>query len=153
MRGDRASPPPAGGRGPGGGPAPAFKKRDTTRARELRNTAPLPGRRLRQALRNRSLGVRFSRQMPVGPYSADFLCRELKLIVEIDGVSHDQEQDYDARRDRYCKGLGYEVLRFQNAEMMGNLEGVVSSVREAVARMAAIEPTPDPSRMREGGVK
>ncbi len=45
-------------------------------------------------------GFKFSRQMPIGPYFADFLCREMNLIVEIDGYSHDTQQDYDLRRTR-----------------------------------------------------
>jgi BirA family biotin operon repressor/biotin-[acetyl-CoA-carboxylase] ligase len=60
-----------------------FKKRNTGRARELRNSATPAARLLWQQLRSR-LGHKFSRQMPVGPYFADFLCRELHFIIEVD---------------------------------------------------------------------
>lgn len=83
--------------------------------------------------------------MPVGPYFADFLCRELKLIIEIDGESHDYTSEYDRRRDGYCLSKGYRILRFSNADVMKNLEGVVSRVQATLA-----QPTPSPSRQREG---
>ncbi len=64
--------------------------RNTARAKSLRNVASPPERLLWQNLRNRQLGGhKFNRQMPVGPYFADFLCREFRLIVELDGISHD----------------------------------------------------------------
>ena len=127
-------PPPAGGRGLGGGPAKPFKPRDTTRAKELRNTSPTPERLLWQQLRARKLGHKFSRQMPIGPYFADFLCRELNLIIEIDGESHDHRVAYDNRREDYCLTLGYQILRFSNADVMKNLEGVVSHIQAALAQ-------------------
>ena len=85
--------------------------------------------------------------MPIGSYFADFLCREAKLIIELDGSTHDQSEDYDARRDTYCRDEGFTVLRFQNAEVMGNLEGVLSHISATLAQL----PTPNPSRKREGG--
>ncbi|MBJ7444283.1 MAG: endonuclease domain-containing protein [Sphingobium sp.] len=127
-------PPPASGRGLGGGPAPAFKPRNTSRAKALRNTAPTPERLLWQQIRNRQLGHKFSRQMPVGPYFADFLCRELKLLIELDGDSHNQTTEYDARRDDYCRTQGYQILRFSNADVMENLEGVVTHIKTTLAK-------------------
>jgi very-short-patch-repair endonuclease len=83
----------------------------------------------------------------VGPYFADFLCREARLIIELDGDTHDSSADYDVRRDVYCRHQGFTVLRFQNAEVIGNLEGVLSRITATLAQM----PTPGPSRLREGG--
>ena len=141
-------PPPAGGRGPGGGPARPFKSRDTIRAKSLRNQASPPERHLWQHLRNRQLnGHKFSRQIPVDPYFADFLCREAKLIIELDGSTHDRSADYDTSRDAYCRQQGFTVLRFQNADVIGNLEGVLSRITATLAQM----PTPGPSLLREGG--
>ena len=134
-------PPPASGRGLGGGPTQPFKSRDTVRAKELRNSAPTSERLLWQQLRNRKLGYKFSRQMPIGPYFADFLCRELKLIIELDGDSHDYTPEYDRRRDAYCLSNGYQILRFCNADVMKNLEGVVSRVQ---ATLAQAHPQPLP---------
>ena len=142
------APPPASGRGPGGGPARPFQNRNTARAKSLRNQASPPERLLWQHLRSRQLnGHKFSRQIPIGPYFADFLCREAKLIIELDGSTHDSSADYDAARDAYCRALGFTVLRFQNVDVIGNLEGVLSRITATLAQM----PTPNPSRLREGG--
>ena len=127
-------PPPAGGRGLGGGPVQPFKDRNTARAKQLRRAAPPAERLLWQALRARKLGFKFSRQMPIGPYFADFLCRELNFIIEVDGDSHDQSVDYDARREDYCRSLGYQILRFSNADVMKNLEGVITHIQTTLAQ-------------------
>jgi BirA family biotin operon repressor/biotin-[acetyl-CoA-carboxylase] ligase len=72
--------------------------------------------------------------MPVGPYFADFLCRELNLIIELDGASHDHQPNYDMRRTEYCASHGYQILRFSNADVMANLEGVVTHIQTTLAQ-------------------
>ena len=72
--------------------------------------------------------------MPIGPYFADFLCRELRLIIEIDGDSHNQTTAYDIHRDDYCRSEGYQILRFSNADVMANLEGVVTHIQTTLAQ-------------------
>ncbi len=124
-----------------------FKARNTARARELRGTATPAERLLWQYLSRSQLGVKFSRQMPVGPFFADFLCREQMLIVELDGFSHDIQPQRDVQRDGYLKQSGYQVLHFPNAEVLGNVDGVVAAIRLALEQ----GPTPNPSRKREGG--
>ncbi len=84
--------------------------------------------------------------MPVGPYFADFLCRELNLIIEIDGYSHDLQQRYDERRTMLLEANGFHIVRFSNQEVMGNIEGVLRQIEEILDDM----PTPNPSRSREG---
>ncbi len=86
--------------------------------------------------------------MPVGPYFADFLCREAQLIVELDGYSHDMRQAHDNRRDQWLAQNGYRIMRFTNENVMGNLEGVVSEIERSLAHL----PTPNPSRKREGDI-
>ena len=133
----RIAPLPLAG-GVGGGhwsEMPQWKQRHTSRARSLRNQATPAERALWTYLSRRQLSVKFSRQMPVGPYFADFLCRELKLIVELDGHSHDVAPGRDATRDRWMHDAGYTVLRFTNEDVSRNMEGVVSSIREAIARL------------------
>ena len=115
---------------------PTFRPRDTERARELRNRATPAERQLWRYLGRSQLGVKFSRQMPVGPFFADFLCRGLRLIVELDGFSHDLRPAEDAARDRYLAEAGYRVVRFSNAEVMENLEGVLAAIRRAVGGQA-----------------
>jgi len=110
-------------------PVPSWTDRDTKRARELRNAATPAERALWRHLAKSQLGVKFSRQMPVGPFFADFLCRSRKLIV-----------------DAYLRSEGYRVLHFSNADVIANTEGVIETICTALQE----EPTPGPSRKREG---
>ncbi len=114
---------------------PDWKPRNTTRARALRRTATPAERTLWQHLSRSQTGAKFSRQMPVGPYFADFLCRELKLVVECDGFSHDARREHDAARDRWMDEAGYTVLRFTNADVLENTEGVVQTIRTEAQRL------------------
>lgn len=88
--------------------------------------------------------------MPVGRFFADFLCRELKLVIELDGFSHDLAPERDAARDRWMSCEGYTVLRFANAEVHGNLEGVVTAIDEAIARLRVTGPPLTPPASGRG---
>jgi BirA family biotin operon repressor/biotin-[acetyl-CoA-carboxylase] ligase len=116
---------------------PKWKPRDTTRARSLRREATPAERALWQFLSRNQTGAKFSRQMPLGPWFADFLCRELALVVELDGHSHDIAPDRDARRDAWMAREGFTVLRFANADVFANAEGVVTAIRMEVDRLRA----------------
>ncbi|WP_363348254.1 endonuclease domain-containing protein [Methylocystis echinoides] len=88
---------------------------ERTRARELRRAQTPAEERLWNKLRGRRLGgFKFVRQAPIGPFFADFLCREQGLVVEIDGATHstDEELQRDARRSAFIEALGYRILRF-----------------------------------------
>jgi very-short-patch-repair endonuclease len=74
------------------------------------------------------------------------LCRSQKLVVEVDGWSHDVRQEYDALRDQFMKSVGYRIMRFTNEDVMNNLEGVVTTIAQALPAT----PSPNPSRKREG---
>ena len=120
--------------------------RPTKRAQELRNNATDAERRLWRHLCRRHLhGFKFSRQMPVGPFICDFLCRERSLVVEVDGGQH-ADNHRDIARTAYLERLGYRVIRFWNTEVMVNLEGVLQSI---VTELGA-SPPPASSREREG---
>jgi very-short-patch-repair endonuclease len=100
---------------------------ETYRGRQLRRDAPSAEKILWRRLRSRGLaGYKFVRQEPVGPYFADFACRESKLVVEIDGATHstDEEVAGDARRTAFLEAKGYRVLRFTNEQVFENLEAV-----------------------------
>jgi len=80
-------------------------------------------------VRNRRLGgLKFRRQMRVGPYIADFLCAERRLIVELDGSQHADRCDADRRRTRYLEAKGYFVLRFWNDDVLRNPEDVQEEI-------------------------
>ena len=83
-------------------------------------------------LRNRGLdGHKFRRQIPLGPYIVDFLCFEAKLIVEADGGQH-ADNESDKERDAYFEERGYRVLRIWNADILKNIEGVLTIVSQAI---------------------
>ncbi len=124
-----------------------FRVRNTARARELRHAATPAERLLWTYLARSQLGAKFSRQMPVETFFADFLCRERKLIIELDGHSHDVQPERDIYRDRILEEAGYRVLHFTNSEVLGNVEGVILSIQLALQEL----PTPNPTRKREGG--
>lgn len=114
---------------------PEWKPRKTKRARHLRGQATPAERALWKHLSRSQVGAKFSRQMPVGPYFADFLCRSLKLVIEIDGHSHDVAPERDTVRDRWMAGSGYTVLRFTKADVHENIEGVVTAIRLKIEEM------------------
>src|SRR3546814_8758443 len=105
-----------------------WKQRNTPRARDRRRRATPAERALWAHLARGQLGAKFSRQMPVGHYFADFLCRELNLVIELDGHSHDLAPQSDCARDRWMLENGYRVVRFTNADVLGNVEGDRKSV-------------------------
>ena len=80
--------------------------------------------------RKQLYGYRFQRQHPIGPYFADFACRSAKLVIELDGATHSTEAEraHDARRERYLQIAGWNVVRFWNAEVYENLNGVLESI-------------------------
>ena len=114
---------------------PEWTPRNTARARALRREATPAERALWVFLSKSQTGAKFSRQMPVGPWFADFLCRELSLVVELDGFSHDVDPTRDARRDAWMAAHGFTVLRFTNDDVRDNAEGVVSAIRLEVERL------------------
>jgi very-short-patch-repair endonuclease len=98
------------------------------RAKELRRNMTLPEARLWSALRAGQIGVKFQRQVELDPYIADFAARSARLVVELDGDSHAEAQAYDAARTRSLEARGYRVIRFTNAEVMGNLDGILRTI-------------------------
>jgi very-short-patch-repair endonuclease len=103
------------------------------RARNLRRNQTEAEQRLWNALRDRQLdGAKFRRQVPLPPYFGDFVCFERKLVVELDGGQHAEREDYDETRTKTLEQRGYRILRFWNNEVMGNLEGVIETIRTAL---------------------
>lgn len=93
-------------------------------ARTLRKNLTLAEKKLWQAIRYRQLqGFKFRRQVPLGNYIADFLCFESRLIVEVDGGQHYQN-NYDAQRTVWLEKHNFRVLRFWNNEVLSNLDAV-----------------------------
>ena len=99
------------------------------RSRKLRENANPVEELLWGYLRSRRLGgFKFRRQHVIGRYISDFYCAEVQLVVELDGESHRGKQQRDARRDRWLEQQGLQVLRFGNADVYENLEGVLDKI-------------------------
>ena len=101
-----------------------------SRARELRKTQTPAERLLWEHLRGRRHGdLKFRRQHPIGRFIVDFFCPEAKLILEVDGPTHDEQVEDDAWRTGQLQAQGYSVLRFKNEDVTGNLESVLHRIR------------------------
>jgi very-short-patch-repair endonuclease len=102
-------------------------------ARRLRRDMTEPEKRLWNRLCDDQIGGHhFRRQVPLGPYIADFCCLRSKLVVEVDGESHTELSEAEARRARWMRAEGYRVLRFWNNEVMENVEGAVEQIAQAL---------------------
>ena len=105
------------------------KATKTPLARRLRRDATRAEQKLWQYLRSRSLaGFKFVRQKPIGPYIVDFVCREQRLVIEVDGGQHDVRAAQDAERARTLEEWGYHVVRFWNNDVLGNIDGVLEAI-------------------------
>jgi very-short-patch-repair endonuclease len=103
-----------------------IKPLTTLRARRLRREAPFPERLLWSRLRAGQIGgVRFRRQHPAGVYVLDFYCPAARVAIELDGVSHEGRERYDAERTAHVESLGIRVIRFTDDEVLRDLDGVV----------------------------
>ena len=103
----------------------------TNRARVLRDGETSAESLLWQRLRDRRLGdFKFVRQLPIGPYFGDLVCREMKVIVEIDGATHftDDELRKDAERTAKLEALGYRLYRVTNTDVYHNIRGVLDGL-------------------------
>ena len=108
-------------------------------ARRLRRDMTEVEDRLWRELRGRRLDrIKFRRQVPIGPYIADFVCLDAHLVVEIDGSQH-AELDHDAVRDAELKRRGFRVLRFWNDDVLKDIDGVCGTII-AYVRDASLQP-------------
>jgi len=120
-----------------------------TRARELRNNPTDAERMLWRQLRLWQIdGYKFRRQQPLGHYIVDFVCLEKRLVVEVDGGQHaEQQMKYDSERDAWLAAQGFSVLRFWNDEVLKNIDGV----KEIILNKLQSTPFLNPSQGEGGG--
>src|ERR1700722_1925784 len=141
-------PPPLRGRvGEGGMPHTQVDDNHRGHAKSLRRTMTRAETLLWRHLKaHRLAALGFRRQAPMGNYIADFVAHSCKLIIEIDGESHDffERVRHDERRDRWFASRGYRVLRFANDDVLKSLEGVVTAISLAAAQAAPPHPPPPP---------
>ncbi|MDG5489354.1 DUF559 domain-containing protein [Sphingomonas sp. BGYR3] len=98
------------------------------RARALRRNATDAERRLWAALRQSLPAAGFRRQVPLGPYFADFCSHSHRLVVEVDGGQHGEAPRADAARTLFIEQEGYRVIRFWNHDVLGNIDGVLATI-------------------------
>ena len=127
----------------------AYDRLPTERSRQLRNNATPSERALWRHIGNRQLaGVRFNRQVPIGPFICDFVARTPKLIIELDGGQHAVRTASDQRRTAFLESRGFRVLRFWNNDVLERMDGVLMMILEALKD----RPSPDPSRNAGGEI-
>ena len=113
---------------------PRYTKSLISRSRKLRRDMTDAERKLWSLLRNNRLGVKFRRQVPYDLYILDFYCVKAKLVIEVDGAQHytPEGRRRDKIRDADLRSDGLEVLRFTNADVLTNGEGVVRVIFEKI---------------------
>ena len=113
------------------------RKASIKQARTLRRRSSVTEDLLWQMLRNRKFeGLKFRRQVPMGPYVLDFLCLRHRLVVEAGGPFHDPE--HDAKRDAWLASQGFKVLRFTNSQIHGQDHRVMNCILAAVGQLGPV---------------
>ncbi|WP_114770306.1 endonuclease domain-containing protein [Microvirga subterranea] len=118
----------------GGGDRPAHAhvtSLQRSNAKRLRREMTPAERRLWHALKaHRFQGLHIRRQVPMGPYVADFICHTAKIVIEVDGSQHgfDRHIERDRTRDAWFEAQGYRVLRFWNADVLTGLDSVLETI-------------------------
>ncbi|MGC4030827.1 MAG: 16S rRNA (guanine(527)-N(7))-methyltransferase RsmG [Tepidisphaeraceae bacterium] len=150
-------PPPLEGGGRGRGPRSTPTPRMIRIAKKLRREMTGPEKNVWAQLRNKRADLKFRRQQPIGSYVVDFFCSDAKLIVEIDGLSHEFATEADTQRQAWLEQQGYRVVRFTNDDAVRDVEAVVQTILNACAddgRTGAEDrggPLPPPPPSRGGG--
>jgi very-short-patch-repair endonuclease len=109
-----------------------------TRARALRADSTKAERKLWSLLRGRQLaGAKFRRQVPIDRYIADFACVDARLIVELDGGQHAEQEAYDEVRRARLEEVGWRVIRFWNNDVIENAEGIADDILAALKLAAS----------------
>ncbi len=107
-------------------------------AESLRKTETYPEKKLWEALKNKKLdGLKFRRQHPINRFVVDFYCHKNKLVIELDGSIHENEEvkARDIERENELKSYGLNIIRFDNSEVISNFVGVLNKIREIVKEL------------------
>jgi very-short-patch-repair endonuclease len=107
-------------------------------ARQMRHDPTPAENALWQRLRNRRLaGAKFRRQYTIERFIVDFVCLEQRLIIEVDGNIHEQQQEYDAVRQAFLEAQGFRVLRFTNGDVLQSPDAVLEVIGEALLSISS----------------
>jgi len=139
----RLNTPPLQGKGRGWGISAQKLAELKKHARQMRNNPTEPEKRLWRNLSNSQLqGHKFRRQHVIGYFITDFICSGSKLIVEVDGDTHDKAED--RLRDDIWAEHGYRVIRVTNHDVMSNMDGVLACISQALCLDDSPHPNPSP---------
>lgn len=112
-------------------------------AKSNRFEMTLPEKVVWNIIRKNQLGVKFRRQQVIFDFIVDFVCLDIKLAIEIDGESHNEQVEYDSYRTNVLNELGYKVVRFSNNDVMINGDAVKKSIKIAIETIKS-NPTQPP---------
>jgi len=111
------------------------------KARENRRNQTTAEKKMWSILQNRQLeNYKFLRQKPLNNFIADFYCAELMLVIEVDGDSHIKQREYDMLRSEKLEEYGIKVIRYQNNEIMSNLDSVYKDLKEKIKNLSPKSP-------------
>lgn len=115
-----------------------YNKKLKANGRALRNNMTKAEACLwKYALKNKKRGYTFNRQRPVLRYIADFMCKDLRLIIEVDGSSHDhpKAKERDRERQKKLENAGFIVVRFTNNDVLKNMDSVILKIDEVIKQL------------------
>ena len=105
-------------------------------SRELRKRGTLAEVLLWNELKARKIkGYQFMRQKPIGDYIVDFFCNKLKLVIEIDGISHDDKSESDRIRQQKLESMGLSVVRFCERDVRKDIHAVVQAIAQWIEKL------------------
>ena len=111
------------------------------RARYLRRRMTPAERYVWKQIRKRRLGgYRFRRQFPLGDFILDFVCFEVRFVLELDGGQHDEQREYDELRTAWLETQGFHVVRYWNCQVLSEWESIAETILECLRRLP-IHPT------------
>ena len=106
------------------------------RAKELRKNSTDTERVMWRSLRSRQFGnYKFRRQQPIGSFIVDFVCFEMRLIIELDGGQHMENESFDRERTKWLEGQGFFVLRFWNNQVLNEVDAVKFEILSALQKL------------------
>ena len=122
-----------------------YKYNLVEKARQLRNNATFSERLLWKHLKGKQIsGYDFDRQKPIDKYIVDFFCQELMLVIEVDGITHNDKMDYDFKRQNDLERFGLKVLRFNALDVVHKTPAVLEEIYCWINENR--KPTPSPSQ-------
>jgi very-short-patch-repair endonuclease len=105
-------------------------------ARQLLKNSTLSEILLWQKIKGKTLGYEFHRQVPIDEFIVDFYCHELKLVIEIDGYTHNYKFEYDSFRQKQLENFGLKIIRFDDIEIKESMNDVLRALENIVVEIS-----------------